>query len=219
MMEKVPVKTDNLDGVEIEINKNLTQFAAGHVCTEYEQSRKVTFSNVENNVYILRKRTAIIIATENSCSCGFFSSMGLPCRYIMAVRREKNLPIYLSSLARLRWTRSYYLSSHSVFKNMEPQGGLRIIPKQKTESDKYSETSKVTRNINLIMSTLPNDKYQYYLGKLKHFENLLTTDKLINVSEFLHDQNEDITEQPHNLLLIDTPNKIFTRFRENCCAK
>ncbi|KFM72343.1 hypothetical protein X975_05724, partial [Stegodyphus mimosarum] len=107
--------------------------------------------------------------------------MGLPCRHIMAVRREKNLPIYLSSLARLRWTRPYYLSSHPVFKNMELQGGLRIIPKQKTESDKYSETSKVTRNINLIMSTLPNDKYQYYLGKLKHY--LLTTDinnKFIN---------------------------------------
>ncbi|GBM80250.1 hypothetical protein AVEN_96885-1 [Araneus ventricosus] len=133
MIEKVPVKTNNFDEVQIEINKNLTQFAASHVCTEYKESKKVTFSTVENDLYTLRKRTAVITATENSCRCGFYSFMGLPCRHIMA--------------------------------------------------------------------------YQYYLGKLKDSENLLTSDKLVNVSECFYDENEDIVEQPHNLLLIDAPNE------------
>ncbi|GBN27683.1 hypothetical protein AVEN_36472-1 [Araneus ventricosus] len=118
--------------------------------------------------------------------------MGLLCRHIMAVRKEKNLPIYLSSLSRVRWTRPYYLSSHPVFKSMNLQGCSHATSKQKTECGKYSEASKITKNINFILSTLPNDKYQYYLGKLKDFENLLTSDKLVNVSECFHDQNEDI---------------------------
>ncbi|GBM10848.1 hypothetical protein AVEN_188435-1 [Araneus ventricosus] len=38
MTEKVPAKTDNFDEVQIEINKNLAEFAASHVCTEYKES-------------------------------------------------------------------------------------------------------------------------------------------------------------------------------------
>lgn len=123
MVEKVPVKNDHFNETEMEIRKSLTDFAANHICGEYKESKK--------NIYTLRKRSTVITTTENSCSCGFYSSMGLQCRHIMAVRKEKNLPIYVSSLSRLRWTRPYYLAAHPAFKDTNKQGCFHVAPKQK----------------------------------------------------------------------------------------
>ena len=103
MVEKVPVKIDNnIDLLEMEIRKHLTQFADDNVYEEYKESTKVIFTSMNDGFYTLKKRSKIITATENSCTCGLLTLMGLPCRHIMAVRKEKNLPIYVNSLSRLK---------------------------------------------------------------------------------------------------------------------
>lgn len=133
--------------------------------------------------------------------------MGLQCHHITAVRKEENLPIYVSSLSRLRWTRPYYLAAHPAFKDTNKQGcfHVHVAPKQKTECKKYSEVNKVTKNINSILSTLSNDKYEYYLEKLRDFETLLSSNKLINISEssFSDDStNEGTIEQQPSLSVL-----------------
>lgn len=96
MLENVPVENENFDEVQREIRKTLTHFAASYVCTEYKKSKSMKIAIVENGFYVFRNRSAVTKVTENSCSCGFYSSMTLLCCHIMAVSREKNLPIYVT---------------------------------------------------------------------------------------------------------------------------
>lgn len=141
------------------------------------------------------KTKNVITSTENSCSCGFSSSMGLPCRQIMAYRKIRSLPVFQQDLCRLRWTRSYFLASHPVFSNTKKQRVVQIVPTAKTECEKYKEAHKVTREINSLLSTMPNDKYDYYMEKLRAFSQLLSLEKPIFVTECCESRNNEAEEE------------------------
>ena len=49
--------------------------------------------------------------TVTSCDSSFMKKMGLPCRHLLKLRSYLSLPLYDSSLANKRWTKSYYILS------------------------------------------------------------------------------------------------------------
>lgn len=221
MVEKMPINSQHVDEVEKKIRNHLTAYSANHVCSEYHKSSKMIFTSIENDIHILKKPSAVIKATYNYCDCGSISSMGLPCRHIMAVRRLLNLPIYEESLSRNRWTRSYYLASHPVFKDLKAIGNFKITHKPKAECDKYCEASKTTKNIISVLSTLPNDKYDYYLNKLKEFESLLCSEKLMIISEYsseeILDQQNDTPPENTNSEILDQEHDVPRDFISATC--
>ena len=51
--------------------------------------------------------SGIVHVTETSCDCGAYQSMGLPCSHILAMRRNKDIPLYCPSIVSERWTKSH----------------------------------------------------------------------------------------------------------------
>ncbi|KAG8174278.1 hypothetical protein JTE90_021712 [Oedothorax gibbosus] len=186
--ERVPVRNEDLDGTELQIRQTLTKFAADHVIDEYRASMKITFSNVGEDSANLCTKSRIITTTVSSCSCGGTTSMGLPCRHLMALRKLKALPVFEPDHCRQRWTRSYYLLSHPVYSttisSTEGQHAqVEAIKKTQTECQKYSAANKLTQEINSVLATMSKDKYIYYFEKLKEFHSLITNEKRFNVEQ------------------------------------
>lgn len=108
MCEKRPVFSASVDDVEMDMRKLLTEFAAQHVIKNYKKMNNVNFTDVTDSCAILKTEVQTITTRIDSCSCGFFSSMGLPCCHIFKFRLLKNLPVFEDKLCLVRWTRSYF---------------------------------------------------------------------------------------------------------------
>lgn len=199
MCEKKAVIRGNIDPVEVQIRKLLTEFAAGHVVKQYKRAANVNFLTVTDNSAVLQNDFKTVTTMEDSCTCGFFLSMGLPCCHIFKFRLLKDLPVFEDKLCLLRWTRSYFLSSHPAFLkcNSNPTETQNILIQPKSEFEKYREAFTVMKDISAALSTMSHDRYDYYLEKIKQFRDLVHLDKAV---VFMEDDGPHPTTSPTNEL-------------------
>lgn len=102
--EKVPVKSGNEEQFVFEYRKLLTHFAFTHIKRQLDTVNAVAFSQSNPNSSFIRfpdGRT--IVVTEDSCSCGFFTTMCLPCKHILKYRNNKGIDIFCQNLCHKRW--------------------------------------------------------------------------------------------------------------------
>ena len=68
----------------------------------------------EGTRYVVASGPGLLEVSAVSCNCEFRTAMSLPCRHILAVRQHENLQVFDSTLVAQRWTKQYYMHSHSV---------------------------------------------------------------------------------------------------------
>lgn len=152
-------------------NEFLTSYVFEKVLEEYKKAEKVPFTSLNEGVALTRYGTFQEVFTkENSCTCGFFKTMQLPCRHIFQFRQSSNLEVFEPSLCALRWSKRYYYESHPALNcvtltNRIPTNyTVRRVPE---EIQKYKSAAKVTKDINSLISSLSPAQYRVYMDKLE----------------------------------------------------
>ena len=98
---------------EIEYLEQLTPQAFSFVRRQLKLiDKEAEINRVDKNIYILnyilcKKHNLTVTSFDSS----FMKTMGLPCTHLLKLRPYLSLPLYDSSLANKRWTKSYYILS------------------------------------------------------------------------------------------------------------
>ena len=98
---------------EIEYLEQLTPQAFSFVRRQLKLiDKEAEINRVDKNIYILNyilcKKHNLTVTSFDS---PFMKTMGLPCTHLLKLRPYLSLPLYDSSLANKRWTKSYYILS------------------------------------------------------------------------------------------------------------
>ena len=98
---------------EMEYLEQLTPYAFSLVRRQWQLiDKEAEINRVDKNIYTLNyplcKKHNL---TVTSCDSSFMKKMGLPCSHLLKLRSYLSLPLYGSSLANKRWTKSYYILS------------------------------------------------------------------------------------------------------------
>ena len=108
-----------VDSAEFKYEEYLTPFAAKYVLEEIELSNCTTIlKNNQDNSFDILFADEVINTTSIECKCYKFTSMGLPCKHIFAVKRALSMDMFDKSLCLMRWTREYYrLKNRCLFED------------------------------------------------------------------------------------------------------
>lgn len=150
----------------------LTPFTFSKLLEQFKHYDKVIFDSVNANEGTTNYGR---IVTLENCGCEFFKAMSLPCRHIFQLCHSNNLDLYLPSLCAARWTKEYYKKSHPALQSIPLVSAAPPLYVQKVrerdEIDKFKSASKVTKEINSMASSLPPDKFAYFMEKLEQVKN------------------------------------------------
>jgi len=155
---------------------------------------------------LLQKSTIIESTTDQSCSCGFFRSMKLPCKHIFKKREHDNLLLFDPTICDNRWTRNYYTKSHVIFNalsNDQNNSSLSIThqPAQRTKCltsyEKFRKASIYSSKISEILSTVSNDQFHRKIEQLKLIIDCWANNKELSIKLLEDDtcvleENDDI---------------------------
>ena len=92
----------------------LTPYALEKVEQQEKISHQVTLENVEGQSAQAFSSEGILNITDQSCQCTHWTSLRLPCRHVIALRRLLELNEFDESLCSSRWIRETYFSAHRL---------------------------------------------------------------------------------------------------------
>lgn len=175
-----------LDVVQTQYSEYLTNFACEKLRLEYDKFENVELIDIVNNSGKTVYKEQMINVSVNNCECWFFKTMELPCRHIFKLLSDTSQDLFAADVCSRRWTRNYYNKSHPAL-NLGDTTLIRksctYIQKYKSPSevDKYKKCAKITKNINDLISTKPNDVYNHYIILLRQIESELGSNQSITV--------------------------------------
>lgn len=176
----------------------VTPFVFKKTHVEYEKAVNVTFATCEDSKATTTYGTEVTISR---CECEFFKSMDLPCKHIFSFCRQNDLDPFLPHLCATRWTKHYYNKSHPAL-NLDgnvPVSAPIYIQAVRTphEKDKYKSVAAVTKELNTLISTLPHNRYNYVMDKLKNFKEVVADP---NGDVAMNEESDDV-----DMNIIDGP--------------
>ena len=101
VFQKRAVSLHNFGPVELDYFDHLTPFALKRISQQLPLSSKARHfekSTSSPGQYTINTSKGTLTVSPNSCHCDFASSMKLPCRHILALRKELNYSQYAETL-------------------------------------------------------------------------------------------------------------------------
>lgn len=154
----------------------LTNYSFDYVHKQINSIEKVKIMNKSDNGFFeVSCSNRNTLTTAESCQCGDFSSMLLPCRHIFAVRKHQHIPLFSKDLCHIRWTRSYYLTKQRVGvvnSNITANISCTVSRKQKilTLTEKRKAAIAITNSLVELLSLSSNSEFNHKLEILKKLE-------------------------------------------------
>ncbi|CAG4979088.1 unnamed protein product [Colias eurytheme] len=154
--------------------------------------------------------TVKISATSDSCDCLGRTSMLLPCRHILMVRKMEQKDLFEKSLCNNRWTNHYYYETQRVFSTCDVQIDIpeAVICsreyKQKvlSENEKYRKANEITKQLPGLVAEVGTKSY---LRRMKVLADLVESwqnneeVKIIKVKDINQDNNESSKVHKHRI--------------------
>ena len=148
----------------------LMPFAFSYIVKQHQLAQKIVITHdidKSNGTVDIQSTAGVITTSIQSCQCGFFKAMQLPCRHVFALRLHSNNCLFDESLCAVRWTRDYYLQSHRVFLSepvrdmditvsaIERPAQFRVLSQQ----EKYRKAFVVAQKIASLASEIPTRNF------------------------------------------------------------
>ena len=104
------------------------------------------------------------VTDEKKCDCLFFSSMGLPCRHILAFRDQNHMDLFDPSLINDRWLKQKLITVSQLDYIMDNQPNVEVINsqqsrKKKTPPQKYRIAQNKCDELCGLLSELPEAQF------------------------------------------------------------
>ncbi|XP_065335512.1 uncharacterized protein LOC135944451 [Cloeon dipterum] len=95
-------------------------------------------------------------STVNECRCPFRGNTGLPCKHIMKLRSDTNMPQFGIEDIAPRWLLKYNCDTSSAVGKVKDSLVIKTRnPRNRTEAEKYNSTMRIVKQIATCCSTLP----------------------------------------------------------------
>lgn len=155
-------------------NQLLTSYIYNQIEYQYKLREEVPIELVETDEGVFQSQSGYTVTTD-SCSCGFFNAMNIPCRHIFKLLENKNLNMFEPSLCSNRWTKQYYHESHPALsaydETAQPQPVFAHKVKRPDEVSKFKKAAAVTKELNNRASMLSGAEYDVFMEKVTDFAN------------------------------------------------
>ena len=167
---KVPIQ-QSISDAETEYFSFVTPYAFKHVRQQPKKSEDVHITN-ENTVMT---PTGPIEVSSDSCECGTFRSMCLPCSHLLAVLKRKGVSQFCSSSVLPRWKKSYNKPAQSEFSDGIPQCIRTPTRKKKvlTQTEKYRKAPMLLQSIASKLSQCGMEVIERKLSLLEEAKNYI----------------------------------------------
>ena len=212
IFQKRPVCFNNFKEHELQYYKKCTPFAFKHIQEQLTLHGKCgkTLGNGSNGVFTIKSKRGNLQVCCEKCHCDFFTSMKLPCRHILALRKHPNCPLFCKSLCDKRWTKDHYFASHRIFKSCEQPSLCEVDElaedhdspsitvgrcKEKkvlSQHEKYRKAFEVTRTLASLASEASGKLFQTRLATLQHILELWKDGKEVAIN---NESDDDYTGQ------------------------
>nr|XP_039267872.1 uncharacterized protein LOC120342897 isoform X1 [Styela clava] len=122
---KGPVITSEFHIAEMQYKNLLTTYAFSFVKRQLHFFPKVKIdSSLNDEVSTIKSpKYGVLVTSISSCPCVFNTVTGLPCSHIFAVRKDKGVSTYDSSICRERWTWHYLRRTQDL-----PEEESNLVP-------------------------------------------------------------------------------------------
>ena len=172
----------------------LTSYASTFVLSQIDLAEKYDyeFVNMIGNpgVFYTESSEGRIEVSHFRCSCCFFQSMKLPCRHIFRLRQKSGVSIYDNNICAVRWTNTYYRSTHKSLKTFNQSNGNSFpTSSDQTETDTVVNIS--TQNTKKKLNS--HEKFSKALNLWKKISNVISQssqeqfERKLEQLAFLHD--------------------------------
>ena len=161
------------DSPQCMYSRLLTSYAATFVHKQLELASIVSNISDQNGSYVVNTSEGQKKVTESSCECMFFSSMLLPCRHIFALRSKLAHSLYDPDLCNVRWTTSYYRSTHRIFTSLSMEGSVDVTSTKKhrralSQHQKFRKASILTSELASVANCASRAHFDRRLRLIKN---------------------------------------------------
>ncbi|XP_057336089.1 MATH and LRR domain-containing protein PFE0570w-like [Microplitis mediator] len=135
----------------------LTNYAFKFIIKEFNKIDHLELEyNDKLNIYEeIISPTVKVSSTSTSCSCLERTSMNLPCRHILLVRKIEKKNLFEETLCNERWTRNYYFETQRVFKSSDEQipvpesiiSSIEYKKKILSENEKFRKANEIAKKL------------------------------------------------------------------------
>ncbi|XP_078272215.1 zinc finger SWIM domain-containing protein 1-like [Rhinoraja longicauda] len=153
----------------------LTDFAFRRVRTELQEAESVSFLSVEaERAWPVCRRRALVM-DQASCQCAFRTSMRLPCRHVLALRRLLGSDLFEPSLCAARWTQEHFLGGQL------PPASPR--ERAKVQQERYRQALKVARKLSSLAARCPAEEFARCLAVMTAVTDIWARGGQVQVTE------------------------------------
>lgn len=187
-INKRPLVTTIDNDYDIRYSGYLTRYAFQKYKKQSIKSHEVQFTNISEEAAECIQYNTHIDVTFLNCSCRFYKTMNLPCSHIIALRLNKEKPVFDPELCGFRWTKenAKFISEYDYAVPNCSSSQLQIIqatnqnqPTRKmTPNDKFRAAEKETKKICEIYAEKSQDEYDLLMKCLKVFRTCVENNQI-----------------------------------------
>ena len=107
-VKKVSTAAKDRNSDDLNYQRQLTDYGYNLVSSQLQKQADVEIIETWNGSTCISNGREYLI-TKSTCTCDFDHQYKLPCKYIFALRKKKELSLFEESLVSKRWTKSKYL--------------------------------------------------------------------------------------------------------------
>ncbi len=171
---KRPVNTYAAGSTEEKYLKHLTPYAFTGVLSQLELLSKVQLvvSEEDSQAYVDSSSYGRVQVNHDKCGCPYYTTMGLPCRHLLAYRQHLGMDLYVPEKCQHRWTRSYKPSNVR-------RGSVRVTeartPRTKpvSRTQKFKQASNIAMEIANGMADMDANVFKLNMQALKHMRTVV----------------------------------------------
>lgn len=161
---------------DIKYSDLLTNFAFDEYMGEKLKCDQVQFADIDNRMGVSGIRSERILTREINCDCFLFTSMGLPCRHILAFRKHNNLNMFDPSICANRWYKRNMLVVSQLDYVLDDEANVEIFrttsqtqrPRiRNTTNQKYRKADDVCKDICSRLAELPQREFNENFALLR----------------------------------------------------
>ena len=173
IFQKVKVSPFPVDSCEYEYSKLLTPYALKFVLKQIQLVERVEdITEEDNEQYTVQTSEGQIDVSLLDCNCMFRTSMSLPCRHMLKLRKKLGEPLYHADICDRRWTIAYYKTTQRLFSSstIDPAVVTTMSKNHKhkhSQHEKFRKASLLTAELASIASEASGIHYSRRIEVLK----------------------------------------------------
>lgn len=164
-----PIKTFDYAPHDRDYLRIMTKFAFDNYVRERMATARVQFHHIDAVMAVSGTAGNRCFTDEKKCDCLFSSSMGIPCRHILAFREHNNLNLFEPTLINERWLKQKLITLSQLDYVLDNEPNVEIIDgtasqepqsrKKKTPAQKFRMAQNKCDELCGLLSELPEAQF------------------------------------------------------------